>query len=80
MSLAAAADAETLAADVAVARAASIDDIAIFCLEGVLARAEPGRWIDAAINVAPYRPRPTVRAGLIRTGGGLVRSLLKAFG
>lgn len=51
-----------LAEDVAVARAAGIDDIVLFALEGALARGPVEPWLDALVQPHLAKPRPTVRS------------------
>jgi hypothetical protein len=55
-----------LAEDVAEARAAGIDDLALFDLAGVIARGPPEPWLDAFVGTEPAsRSRPlTVRAAI----------------
>lgn len=48
-----------LAPDVAAARAAGIDDIAIFNLEGILRSPDPAAWFHIAIDTPPQVPRRT---------------------
>ena len=56
-----------LADDVAIARAAGVDDIALFDLGGALGRAPAERWLDALVHTepAPRRPRLTPRAAAV---------------
>ncbi|HJL15296.1 MAG TPA: hypothetical protein RMH99_06560 [Sandaracinaceae bacterium LLY-WYZ-13_1] len=59
-----------LAQDVAVARAAGVDDLALFDLAGVLARPPAERWLDALTETAPARtlPAPTARSRAVTVG------------
>jgi hypothetical protein len=68
---------DEIAADVAAARAAGVDDLAIFCLRGLLARPDAGAWVDAIRRAGPDAPTQTPRSRLIRLGGASVRALLK---
>ncbi len=54
--------AEELALDVAAARAAEVEDIAIFCLEGILQKQRPDVWVDAIAEAPPFVPAPSWRA------------------
>ena len=74
--------ADELALDVSAARAAGIDDIAVFCLEGLLQKEYPRAWVDALADAPPRVPPPTVGAeglllaarmatGLLSTAGGV---------
>lgn len=58
-------DPEQLALDVSAARAAGIDDIALFCLEGILAQRAPERWLET-FDAAPRIPPTTLRARAVR--------------
>lgn len=49
-----------LADDVALCRAAGIDDIALFDLGGVLRRGPPERWLDALIDTQPALAPPSL--------------------
>lgn len=69
---------EELARDVSAARAANVDDIAIFCLEGLLGRREPGRWIDAITSAEPRVPPTTWRAESVLFGSGIATDILAA--
>lgn len=71
----------SLALDVGAARAAGIEDLALFALEGVLERGPPERWLDAfgAPPLRPTRARRIVAGAVFRAGdvftllGGLAR-------
>lgn len=60
-------DVEELRADVALARAAGIDDLALFDLGGVLQRPRPEAWLDAFAEPSstPTPPRASRRARMI---------------
>ena len=77
-----------LVEDLAVVRAAGIDDILLFSLGGVLGRKRPEAWLDALVDTGPAKgiSRLTARAaalagasiGLARgieLGGSIVRRL-----
>ncbi|AKT39875.1 hypothetical protein [Chondromyces crocatus] len=56
-------DPEELRQDAAIARAAGIDDLALFDLAGVLSRPPPEAWLDAFVDASPHAtPAPTLRA------------------
>jgi hypothetical protein len=67
-------DIDELRTDVAITRAAGIDDIALFELGGVLARPHWQTWLDALVQTdAPCpAPRPSRRARLIWWTSGAV--------
>jgi len=52
-------DPRQLAPDVAAAKAAGIDDVAIFNLEGILKSSDPAAWFQAAIDAPAQIPRRT---------------------
>lgn len=62
-------DPAALADDVAAVRAAGVEDLALFSLEGVLAREHPEAWLEAFTRTEPRAPpwlaRAAWRAGLI---------------
>ena len=62
-----------LAADVAAARAAGISDIAVFCLEGILARPNPEAWFEALSTTAAGEPEQTWKAHAVRHGARAAR-------
>jgi len=70
--------AEMLAEDVAEARAAGVEDIAVFDLTGMLARRPVERWLDALVETepAPRSRRLTPRAAVVT---GAVRAASLAF-
>ncbi len=58
-----------LALDVGAVRAAGIDDLALFALEGVLDRGPPEVWLEAFVHAGPQRPDFVRRAwadGMLR--------------
>jgi hypothetical protein len=54
--------ADELALDVAAARAAGIEDIAVFCLEGIVRRERPAAWVEAIAGADPTVPPSSLRA------------------
>lgn len=56
-----------LAADVAAARATGIDDLALYALEGVLARGAPEPWLEAFTTVEAGPPRLGMYGRTLRT-------------
>lgn len=70
-----------LADDVAIARAAGVDDLALFDLGGVIQRGPPEPWLDAFVETAPLAslPEPSLRLrGVIaaaRLAGGVFGAL-----
>ncbi len=66
-----------LADDVALCRAAGIEDLALFDLGGVLRRGEPERWLDALQHTAPAVAVPplTARARAALHGARIVGAL-----
>ena len=63
-------DPSELADDVAIARAAGVDDLALFDLAGVLARPPIEAWLDAFVETPPAAaaPPPTARAAAVVGG------------
>ncbi|HLF25379.1 MAG TPA: hypothetical protein VJG32_03495 [Anaerolineae bacterium] len=55
-------DPTQLAPDIAAAKAAGIDDIALFNLEGILRSPDPAAWFQVALETAPQTPRRTAWA------------------
>ncbi|MFB6375739.1 MAG: hypothetical protein ABEN55_22110 [Bradymonadaceae bacterium] len=70
------ADPEELTRDIAAARAAGVEDIAVFCLEGILQKERPGQWVDAMTEVEPAIPPTTWRAESVVAGVGMLSKLL----
>lgn len=64
-----------LAQDVAVARAAGIDDIALFDLSGVLARPPIAPWLDALVGDGAGAPPRTTRRGAAIDAGVRITGL-----
>ena len=70
-----------LADDVAIARAAGVDDLALFDLGGVIQRGPPEPWLDAFVGTEPLArlPEPSLRLrGVIaaaRLAGGVFGAL-----
>jgi hypothetical protein len=73
-------DPAELADDVAVARAAGVEDLALFDLGGVLARPSVDSWLEAftSPDPAPALPDPTLRARAFLGVAGAARRLLGA--
>lgn len=67
---------EELRRDVSAARAAAVEDIAIFCLEGMLEKAEPGAWVDAITEAEPEIPASTWRSESVAFGSEMTTRLL----
>ncbi|HEU4405018.1 MAG TPA: hypothetical protein VFS43_06970 [Polyangiaceae bacterium] len=65
-------DPSELADDVAVARAAGVDDLALFDLRGALARPPLEGWLDALVETAPAaRPPPLTRPARLAALGAI---------
>lgn len=62
--------------DVEAALAAGIDDIAVFCLEGILKSAQPEAWFEMIRGAAPVVPRRSRKIELLRSTGRLLYHLL----
>lgn len=69
-------DPEELARDIGAARAAGIEDIAIFCLEGILAKERPTDWVDASTGAGAAVPPPSWRADAVVGGTSALSRLL----
>lgn len=54
-----------LAEDVAIARSAGIDDLALYDLGSVLARERPEAWLDAFVSSETLAPERTIRARIV---------------
>jgi hypothetical protein len=67
---------EQLRRDVSAARAAAVQDIAIFCLEGILQKADPGAWVDAITEARAEIPESTWRAKSVVVGAEMTTRLL----
>lgn len=61
------ADPSELAKDVAAARATGVDDLALYALEGVLARGAPEGWLTAFTEVEPAAPAVGAYGHTLRT-------------
>ena len=67
--------------DVAIARAAGVDDLALFDLGGVISRGPPEPWLDAFVGTEPLAslPEPSFRLrgvlGAARLAGGVFGAL-----
>jgi hypothetical protein len=74
-------DPDELADDVAIARAAGVDDLALFDLAGVLARPPIERWLDVFIDTEPLAtlPRATLRSRSIYAAMSMTGLALDAF-
>jgi len=68
---------EGLAKDASAARAAGIDDLAIFCLEGLVGRTDAGQWVDAVAQAPAKAPPMTPRARVARAAGYTMRAALR---
>lgn len=71
------ASAQALALDVSAAKAAGIDDIAIFCLEGLVGREDAGAWVKTLTQAPALKPPMTIKASGVRLGGLLGRQALR---
>ena len=71
-----------LADDVAVARAAGVDDLALFDLGGVILRGPPEPWLDAFVATEPLArlPDPPLRLRAALAGARLAGGALGALG
>jgi hypothetical protein len=67
-----------LAADAAAVRAHGVEDIGLFCLEGLLDQRDPARWLEAVTSASARAPEPTRASRLIRTVGRQVPRALRA--
>ncbi len=65
-----------LVLDVAAARAAGVDDLALFSLEGVLHRGAPESWLSPFDSASPQAPAPI----LSRPLGAAMRGFARALG
>lgn len=68
--------ADELARDASAARAAGIDDIAIFCLEGLVGREDAGAWVEAVAHAPARAPEMTILANSLRFGAAAARFVL----
>jgi hypothetical protein len=70
------ADPLELARDVASARAAGVDDLALYGLEGVLQSSNPGAWLDALVTPPPAAPPLRLRGELLHRSMNLAALVL----
>jgi hypothetical protein len=72
-------DVRILADDVAIARGAGIDDLALYDLGGVLGRPPAERWLEAFVHTPglPAPPRRTLRAGIAVRSAGPLGSMIR---
>lgn len=63
---------ELLARDVAAIRAAGIEDLALFSLEGVLAREHPEAWLRAFCEAPPLIPAGKIRRAAFGAGAKML--------
>ena len=68
---------EELASDVAAMRAVGVEDLAVFCLEGLLARHDAGAWITALSQAGRCEAPMTWRASTLRLGAYAARAALR---
>lgn len=75
-------DVAELADDVAVARRAGVDDLALFDLGGVILRSPPEPWLDAFVATEPLArlPEPSLRLRAVLAGARLAGGTLGALG
>lgn len=66
-----------LARDVGAAMAAGIEDIAIFCLEGILQQTDPEHWLHQITHAKAALPPMTIKTQGVRFGGWLTRQAIK---
>ncbi|MEW5784928.1 MAG: hypothetical protein AB1767_07630 [Bacillota bacterium] len=58
--------------DVEAALAAGIDDLAVFCLEGILKHVQPEQWFEMIAAARPAVPRRSGKAEFYRSAGRLL--------
>jgi hypothetical protein len=75
-------DVSELADDVAVARAAGVDDLALFDLGGVIQRGPPEPWLDAFVATEPAArlPEPSLRLRGVLAGARLAGGMFGVLG
>lgn len=70
--------------DVASARAAGVAEVSLFCLEGVLGRSDPERWLDAFVEERAMRPPFRMRGELLHdalvAGAGVLDAVGRLIG
>ena len=69
-------DPAELARDIGAARAAGIEDIAVFCLEGILEQPRPGAWVDAIAGASAEVPPGRWKADAVLGATAAVSELL----
>jgi hypothetical protein len=71
-----------LADDVAIARAAGVDDLALFDLGGVIRRGPPEPWLDAFVATEPlaHLPEPSLRLRGVIAAASLAGGVFGALG
>ncbi len=65
-----------LGLDAAAARAAGVQDLALFCWEGLVGREDAGAWLEAMALTPALTPPMTPKARALRVGGALARRAL----
>jgi len=65
--------------DVAAALQSGITDIAVFCLEGILARPDPETWLHAITSARASPPPRTWKSVVARRSGAVIRTAARAF-
>ena len=68
---------EALALDVSAMRAEGVEELAIFCLEGLVGRSDAGRWVDVIRDARPIAQRLGWRGQLVRLGARGAREWLR---
>lgn len=66
---------EPLALDAAAVRHHGVEDIGLFCLEGLLEQKDPDRWLSLVAGAEPRPVAPTPRARLLRRLGRATRTI-----
>lgn len=62
--------------DVEAALAAGIEDLAIFCLEGILKYRQPEQWFAMIRTARPVVPRRSIKMDLLRGAGSMLYRIL----
>ncbi len=70
-------DVEELVLDVGAMRALGIEDLGIFCLEGLVGREDAGQWVDAIVRASPHEVKMTPRARVVRAVAHTSRGVLR---
>ena len=68
-----------LSLDVSAAMAAGIEDVGIFCLEGLVGREDTGAWVDGITSAVALEPGMTPRMVPLRFAARAARALLARF-